>query len=113
MSKSWSMNHREVSYTFGPENVGEFLRKNDMDLICNAQQLAIIFSAPNYCSDFDNAGALISVDETLMYCFQILKHVDRRPGLMIKRGISSTFLIRSFRFAGCSSLSSKITITPS
>ncbi|KAF3488278.1 hypothetical protein F2Q69_00053394, partial [Brassica cretica] len=47
--------------------------------------LAIIFSAPNYCSDFDNAGALISVDESLMYCFQILKHVDRRPGLMIKR----------------------------
>ncbi|CAF1715873.1 BnaCnng30930D [Brassica napus] len=87
MSKSWSMNHREVSYTFGPENVDEFLRKNDMDLICNAQQLAIIFSAPNYCSDFDNAGALISVDESLMYCFQILKHVDRRPGLMIKRGI--------------------------
>ncbi|WZZ84682.1 hypothetical protein YC2023_113261 [Brassica napus] len=66
MSKSWSMNHREVSYTFGPENVDEFLRKNDMDLICNAQQLAIIFSAPNYCSDFDNAGALISVDESLI-----------------------------------------------
>ena len=40
---------------------------------------AIIFSAPNYCGDFDNAGATISVAESLMYSFQILKHVDWRP----------------------------------
>ncbi|KAF3593852.1 hypothetical protein DY000_02021293 [Brassica cretica] len=35
--QSWWMNHRGVSYTFGPEKVVEFLIKNDMDLICNAQ----------------------------------------------------------------------------
>ncbi|CAN6832044.1 unnamed protein product [Brassica oleracea] len=75
------MNHRGISYTFGSQKVVEFLIKNDMALICNAQQVtfAIIFSAPNYCGDFDNAGATISVAESLMYSFQILKHVDWRP----------------------------------
>jgi hypothetical protein len=32
-----------------------------------------MFSAPNYCGEFDNAGAMMSVDETLMCSFQILK----------------------------------------
>ena len=52
-----------------------------------------IFSAPNYCGEFDNAGAMMSVDETLMCSFHILKPAtameslspinDRRPtGLM-------------------------------
>jgi hypothetical protein len=30
-----------------------------------------IFSAPNYCGEFDNAGAMMSVDETLMCSFQV------------------------------------------
>ena len=29
-----------------------------------------LFSAPNYCGEFDNAGAMMSVDETLMCSFQ-------------------------------------------
>jgi serine/threonine-protein phosphatase PP1 catalytic subunit len=37
------------------------------------RQLVTIFSAPNYCGEFDNAGAMMSVDETLMCSFQILK----------------------------------------
>lgn len=37
------------------------------------RQLVTIFSAPNYCGEFDNAGALMGVDETLMCSFQILK----------------------------------------
>ena len=32
-----------------------------------------LFSAPNYCGEFDNAGGMMSVDETLMCSFQILK----------------------------------------
>ncbi|KAL6341141.1 hypothetical protein AAG906_032257 [Vitis piasezkii] len=75
-----------VSYTFGPDKVSEFLNKHDMDLICRAhqvvedgyeffanRQLVTIFSAPNYCGEFDNAGAMMSVDESLMCSFQILK----------------------------------------
>ena len=54
-----------------------------MDLICRAhqvvedgyeffakRQLVTLFSAPNYCGEFDNAGAMMSVDETLMCSFQ-------------------------------------------
>ena len=37
-----------------------------------------IFSAPNYCGEFDNAGAMMSVDETLMCSFQILKPAEKK-----------------------------------
>lgn len=43
------------------------------------RQLVTIFSAPNYCGEFDNAGAMMSVDETLMCSFQILKPAEKRP----------------------------------
>jgi len=36
------------------------------------RQLVTLFSAPNYCGEFDNAGAMMSVDETLMCSFQVL-----------------------------------------
>lgn len=42
------------------------------ELFANCQ-LVTIFSAPNYCGEFDNAGAMMSVDDTLMCSFQILK----------------------------------------
>lgn len=42
------------------------------------RQLVTIFSAPNYCGEFDNAGAMMSVDESLMCSFQILKPTDRK-----------------------------------
>ncbi|KAK4798644.1 hypothetical protein SAY86_030970 [Trapa natans] len=43
------------------------------------RQLVTIFSAPNYCGEFDNAGAMMTVDETLMCSFQILKPADKKP----------------------------------
>lgn len=42
------------------------------------RQLVTIFSAPNYCGEFDNAGAMMSVDETLMCSFQILKPAEKK-----------------------------------
>lgn len=42
------------------------------------RQLVTIFSAPNYCGEFDNAGAMMTVDETLMCSFQILRPVEHR-----------------------------------
>lgn len=36
-----------------------------------------LFSAPNYCGEFDNAGGMISVDDELMCSFQILKPSSR------------------------------------
>ncbi|KAF7805237.1 serine/threonine-protein phosphatase PP1 isozyme 2-like [Senna tora] len=92
--QGWGMNDRGVSYTFGADKVSEFLQKHDLDLICRAhqvvedgyeffanRQLVTIFSAPNYCGEFDNAGAMMSVDETLMCSFQILKPADKKPKL--------------------------------
>lgn len=58
-----------------------------MDLICRAhqvvedgyeffskRQLVTLFSAPNYCGEFDNAGAMMSVDESLLCSFQVSFH---------------------------------------
>ncbi|GJM87375.1 hypothetical protein PR202_ga03323 [Eleusine coracana subsp. coracana] len=55
-----------------------WLSKTDMSfsLIANVT----IFSAPNYCGEFDNAGAMMSVDETLMCSFQILKPARKMLG---------------------------------
>lgn len=43
-----------------------------------------LFSAPNYCGEFDNAGAMMSVDETLMCSFQVGvgKKLSRLPDLV-------------------------------
>lgn len=92
--QGWGDNDRGVSFTFGPEIVVNFLRKHDLDLICRAHQvvedgyeffanrhLVTLFSAPNYCGEFDNAGAMMSVDETLMCSFQILKPADKKQKL--------------------------------
>jgi len=87
----WGENDRGVSYTFGADVVTKFLNKHDLDLICRAhqvvedgyeffarRQLVTLFSAPNYCGEFDNAGAMMSVDDTLMCSFQILKPAAKR-----------------------------------
>ena len=35
------------------------------------KQLLTVFSAPNYCGEFDNDGAVIEVDETLILTFKV------------------------------------------
>jgi serine/threonine-protein phosphatase PP1 catalytic subunit len=85
-SDNYQHNDRGVSYTFGSKIVKEFLHKHDLDLVVRAHQvvedgyeffagreLVTVFSAPNYCGEFDNAGAMMTVDDTLMCSFQILK----------------------------------------
>ena len=42
------------------------------------RQLVTIFSAPNYCGEFDNAGAVMAVDESLMCSFRILKPAEKQ-----------------------------------
>ncbi|KAF8106340.1 hypothetical protein N665_0143s0011 [Sinapis alba] len=89
--QGWGENDRGVSYTFGPDKVAEFLQTHDLDLVCRAhqvvedgyeffakRQLVTIFSAPNYCGEFDNAGAMMSVDDSLTCSFQILKSTEKK-----------------------------------
>lgn len=86
----WAENDRGVSFTFGADIVTAFLEDHDLDLLVRAHQvvedgyeffagrrLVTLFSAPNYCGEFDNAGGMISVDEHLMCSFQILKPSSR------------------------------------
>ena len=84
--QGWSFNSRGVSYIFGEDIINEFLVGNNLDLICRAHQvvedgyeffgdrkLVTIFSAPNYCGEFDNSGGIMFVNEKLICSFQILK----------------------------------------
>ncbi|GAY57463.1 serine/threonine-protein phosphatase PP1 isozyme 9 [Citrus sinensis] len=88
--EGWADSDRGVSCTFGADVVADFLDKNDLDLICRGHQvvedgyeffarrrLVTIFSAPNYGGEFDNAGALLSVNESLVCSFEILKPADK------------------------------------
>lgn len=82
----WAENDRGVSYTFGADIVSDFLERNDLDLVVRAhqvvedgyeffaqRQMVTVFSAPHYCGEFDNAGAMMSIREDLMCSFQLLK----------------------------------------
>ena len=101
----WAKNNRGVSFTFGADVVNKFLNKHDLgknpferfskisseDLIVRAhqvvedgyeffakRQLVTLFSAPNYCGEFDNAAAMMSVDEMLVCSFQIIKPIEEK-----------------------------------
>ncbi|CAE7924296.1 ppp1cc-b [Symbiodinium sp. KB8] len=91
----WAENDRGVSYVFGTDVVAAFLKRYNLDLVCRAHQvvedgyeffgkrnLVTLFSAPNYCGEFDNAGAMMTLDETLMCKFIVLKP----PGELWKVG---------------------------
>lgn len=91
LDQGWAMNDRGVSFTFSETVVEQFLENLELDLICRAHQvvedgydffadrgLVTIFSAPNYCGEFDNCGAIMSVDETLLCSFQILRPAHKQ-----------------------------------
>lgn len=82
----WGRNERGVSVVFNEKILAKFLNKTGLDLICRAhqvveegyeffgnRQLVTVFSAPNYCGEFDNAGAMMVIDENLMCSFRIIK----------------------------------------
>lgn len=87
----WAENDRGVSYVFGEKMVEEFNSKFKLDLICRAHQvvedgyeffankkLVTMFSAPNYCGEFDNCGAMMQVDAKLKCKFKVLKPVKAK-----------------------------------
>ncbi|CAK5274431.1 unnamed protein product [Mycena citricolor] len=96
--RGWGENDRGISFTFGADVVLQFLKKHNMDLIVRGHQvvedgfeffanqhLVTIFSAPNYGGEFDNAGAMISVDESLLCTFQILRPAEKKEKLGNRR----------------------------
>ena len=82
----WDENDRGVSYVFGEKAVEEFIDNNNLDLICRAHQVVedgyeffadrqviTVFSAPNYCGEYNNSASMMMVDENLMCSFKVLK----------------------------------------
>ncbi|XP_035694826.1 serine/threonine-protein phosphatase alpha-2 isoform-like [Branchiostoma floridae] len=99
----WGENDRGVSYTFGGDVVRNFLRKHDCSLIVRAHQvvedgyaffqkrkLVTLFSAPNYCGEFDNAGGAMIVSENLTCSFSILPPKSKFKGLKSSKKNSKT-----------------------
>ncbi|KAF2224607.1 MgPPZ1,protein phosphatase 2A-like protein [Elsinoe ampelina] len=89
MESDWEANERGVSYCFGKKVIMEFLQKHDFDLVCRAHMvvedgyefftdrvLVTVFSAPNYCGEFDNWGAVMSVSQELLCSFELLKPLE-------------------------------------
>lgn len=84
---TWSENERGVSFTFGPQIIENFLAKHEFELIIRGHQvvnegyeffgesrlLVTLFSAPNYCNVFDNAGAMMVIDSDLVCKLKIIK----------------------------------------
>ena len=82
-------NDRGVSVIFGEKIVADFNKKNDLDLIIRAhqvvdegyeffanRQLITIFSAPNYCGEFDNSAGIMIIDESLTCSLKVLRPVE-------------------------------------
>ena len=89
MDADWESNERGVSYCFGKKVIVDFLARHDFDLVCRAHMvvedgyeffndrlLVTVFSAPNYCGEFDNWGAVMSVSSNLLCSFELLKPLD-------------------------------------
>ncbi|KAK5089326.1 serine/threonine protein phosphatase Pzh1 [Exophiala xenobiotica] len=89
MDQDWESNERGVSYCFGKKVIIDFLARHDFDLVCRAHMvvedgyeffndrlLVTVFSAPNYCGEFDNWGAVMSVSSNLLCSFELLKPLD-------------------------------------
>lgn len=68
--------------------------RNDLDLVCRAhqvvpdgyeffgtdRQLVTVFSAPNYCNEFDNAAAVMVVSRDMTCTFRVLRPHTPMPG---------------------------------
>ena len=85
----WEDNERGVSYCYNKVAINKFLNKFGFDLVCRAhmvvedgyeffndRSLVTVFSAPNYCGEFDNWGAVMSVSQGLLCSFELLDPLD-------------------------------------
>lgn len=90
-TKGWSINDRGVSYIFGKRQVYDFCSHFKFDLIVRGhmvvedgyeffakKRFVTVFSAPNYCGEFYNWGAVMSVTTGLICSFELLKPYGRK-----------------------------------
>jgi serine/threonine-protein phosphatase PP1 catalytic subunit len=86
LNETWGMNARGISCTYNATAIDTFLTNNNLQLICRAHQLVsdgykfthnnkliTVFSAPNYCGNSGNDGAVMKINEDLVCSFIIIK----------------------------------------
>ena len=101
--EDWAPNERGISVLFNEKIIEKTLVNLDIDLICRAHQvvesgyeffaqrkLVTVFSAPNYCGQYDNAGAFMIVNEDLLCGFKVL-YPEKKEG-MIPAYMSKEFM---------------------
>ena len=84
-AEDWAPNSRGISVLFNEDLIDKVVDELAIDLICRAHQvvengyeffderkLVTVFSAPNYCGEFDNAGAFMTVNKDLVCGFKVL-----------------------------------------
>jgi len=82
----FGQNDRGVSVSFGADAVHQILQRHSLQLVVRAhqvvedgyeffgnRQLVTLFSAPNYCGEFDNAAAVMTITEDLLCSFQVIR----------------------------------------
>ncbi|CAL4936798.1 unnamed protein product [Urochloa decumbens] len=103
--QGWAHNDdRGVSCVFGADVLAEFMQRHDLDILCRAHQvvqdgyeffagrrLVTVFSAPNYCGEFDNDGAVMTIDEDLVCSFTIIKPSTSTSATSTSRGIAGAW----------------------
>ena len=90
-AQDYEPNDRGLSCTFSVRVLNEFMKKYDFELICRAHQLVndgyefpffqnqslvTIFSAPNYCYETNNKGAILEINEDLLCRFSVLEPIN-------------------------------------
>ena len=86
VNENWGINARGISCTYSVNAVDTFLKNNNLQLICRAHQLVsegykfthnnkliTVFSAPNYCGNCGNDGAVMKINKDLVCSFIIIK----------------------------------------
>jgi serine/threonine-protein phosphatase PP1 catalytic subunit len=90
-TSGWGENERGVSYVFGKDILSKFIKSQNIDMICRGhqvvedgyeffsnRQLVTVFSAPNYCDEFDNSAGMLTINSELLCSFKVLQPAEKK-----------------------------------
>ena len=87
----WGISVRGIGCTYNNTAIARFLKNNKLQLLCRAHQLVsegykfaannkliTVFSAPNYCGNCGNDGAVMKISEDMVCSFIIIKPTNEK-----------------------------------